>query len=121
MRRSNWTPSIVPDGDHQTVYLVMDDLGRLGRIWPEANAQHTDLETVIQDLLEGQYHNPIGIFCFNTAEGWSRDVSTDGPPDAASFLAAICFTCLHVHLADARDFVRSSILPDALHIDAVAV
>jgi hypothetical protein len=55
----------------------MDDLGRLGRIWPEANALHTDLETVIQDLLEGQYHNPIGIFCFNTAERWSREVSAE--------------------------------------------
>ena len=41
--------------------------------------------------------------------------------EAASFLAAICFTRLHVHLADARDFVRSSILLDALHINAVAV
>ena len=41
--------------------------------------------------------------------------------EAASFLAAICFTRLHVHLADARDFLRSSILLDALHINAVAV
>ena len=31
MRKSNWTPSIVPDGDDHNVYLVMDDLGRLGR------------------------------------------------------------------------------------------
>ena len=36
----------------QTVYLVVDDLGRkLGRIWREAGVEHTDLETVIQDLL----------------------------------------------------------------------
>jgi hypothetical protein len=25
----------------------MDDLGRLGRVWREADAEHTDLETVI--------------------------------------------------------------------------
>jgi hypothetical protein len=25
MRRSNWTPSIVPNGDDRTVYLVVDD------------------------------------------------------------------------------------------------
>jgi hypothetical protein len=31
----------------------------------------------VLDLLEGRYKNPIGIFCFNTAEGWSRDVSED--------------------------------------------
>jgi hypothetical protein len=52
MRKSGgWTPSIVPHED-QNVYLVMDDFGRLRRVWREADAEHTDLETVIQDLLE---------------------------------------------------------------------
>ncbi len=58
MRRSNWTPSIVPNGDDQNVYLVVDDLGRLGRVWREADAEATDLETVLQDLIGGQYKNP---------------------------------------------------------------
>ena len=31
MRRSNWTPSIVPNGTDQTVYLVADDFGKIGR------------------------------------------------------------------------------------------
>ena len=56
MRKSDWTPSIVPHGDDQTVYLVVDDLGRLGRVWREADVDHTDLETVIQDLLAGFLH-----------------------------------------------------------------
>jgi hypothetical protein len=77
MRKSGWTPSIVPNGDDQTVYLVADDLGRFGRVWREADVDHTDLETVIQDLLEGQYSNPIGVFGFNPFEGWSQDVSHD--------------------------------------------
>ncbi len=77
MRRSNWTPSIVPRGDDHDVYLVVDDLGRLGRVWREADFDVTDFETVVTDLLEGQYKNPIGIFAFNTAEGWARDVSAD--------------------------------------------
>lgn len=59
MRKSNWTPSIVPRGDDQNVYLVEDDLGRAGRIWPEANVEGTDLEAVILDLLEGQYKDPF--------------------------------------------------------------
>ena len=37
----------------------------------------TDLETVTRDLLEGQYKNPLRIVGFNTAEGWSQDVSAD--------------------------------------------
>jgi hypothetical protein len=77
MRKSNWTPSIVPRADDQNVYLVVDDLGRLGRIWRETDFEGTDLETVIGDLLTGQYHNPVAVVSFNTAEGWSRDVSED--------------------------------------------
>jgi hypothetical protein len=70
MRRTGWTPSIVPNGDDQNVYLVLDDLGRHGRVC-------TDLETVILDLLEGQYKNPVRVVFFNTAEKWSQDVSAD--------------------------------------------
>jgi hypothetical protein len=77
MRKSNWTPSVMPRGDDQNVYMVADDLGRTGRIWPEAAVETTDWETVIQDLLSGQYTNPIRVIGFNTVEGWSQDVSTD--------------------------------------------
>jgi hypothetical protein len=77
MRKSGWTPSIVPNGDDQTVYLVVDDLGRLGRVFREADLEATDRETVIQELLDGQYSNPIGVFGFNPLEGWARDVSAD--------------------------------------------
>ena len=77
MRKSSWTPSIVPRGDDHDVYLVVDDLGRIGRVWREADYEATDYETVVTDLLEGQYKDPVGIFAFNTAEGWSRDVSAD--------------------------------------------
>ena len=76
MRPSGWPPSIVPRDD-QDVYLVADDLGRLGRVWREADYEKTDLETVIQDLLDGQYDNPLGVLGFNAAEGWARDVSGD--------------------------------------------
>jgi hypothetical protein len=34
----------------ETVYLVADDFGRLGRAWRETDYEATDLETVIQDL-----------------------------------------------------------------------
>lgn len=76
MRRASWTPSIVPNGDDQNVYLVLDDLGR-SRIWPEVDADGTDLETVIADLLGGQFKNPVRVVGFNTSERWSEDVSAD--------------------------------------------
>jgi len=76
--RKAWTPSIVPaNSNDQNIYLVLDDLGRIGRVWRETDAEATDLETVIHDLLEGQYANPVGVFGFNPMEGWSQDVSED--------------------------------------------
>jgi hypothetical protein len=76
MRRSDRSPSIVPPGNDQDVYLVLDDFGgRIGQAWRETNADATRLETVVADLLDGQFSNPVRIIGFNTAEGWSRDVS----------------------------------------------
>lgn len=75
MRKSHWTPSIAPNDSDQTVYLVAEDFGKLGRAWREAEYEATDLETVIQDLLSGQYNNPFRIVAFNTAQSWSEDVS----------------------------------------------
>ena len=78
MRRPEQSPSIVPPGEDQDVYLVLDDFGgRIGQSWRETDVGHTDLETLIEDLLEDQYSSPIRIVAFNTAEGWSRDVSED--------------------------------------------
>jgi hypothetical protein len=57
--RTGWTPSIVPKGDDQNVYLVVDDFGRNGRSYRETDVETADLETVIVDLLDGQYENPI--------------------------------------------------------------
>jgi hypothetical protein len=76
MRRA-WTPSIVPNSIDQNIYLMMDDLGCFGRVWREADVENTDLETMILDLLEGQYESPVRVVAFNTAEKWSQDLSTD--------------------------------------------
>jgi hypothetical protein len=72
-----WTPSIVPRGDDQNVYLVVDDFGRNGRVYREADVETADLETVIIDLLDGQFHNPVRVVAFNTAERWADDASED--------------------------------------------
>jgi hypothetical protein len=72
-------PSIAPSlPDDVDVYLVLDDFGeRMGRAWRETDEERVDRETVIADLLEGQYSDPVRVVAFNTAEGWSRDVSQD--------------------------------------------
>jgi hypothetical protein len=90
LMRRNWTPSIVPESGDQNIYLVMDDLGRLGRVWPEADAEATDLETVITDLLTGQYKNPVRVVAFNTAERWSEDISEDVAEEIAAVAIYRC-------------------------------
>jgi hypothetical protein len=70
------SPSLVPGFD-ATTYLVLDDLGKLGQTYREADAEKADKETVIQDMLGGQYNQPVRIIAFNTAEGWASDVSED--------------------------------------------
>ena len=77
MSRPGWTPSIVPNDDDQTVYIVVDDFGSIGRSYRETDLERSDLETVIMGMLEGQYQNPVRVVGFNTAEGWARDVSAD--------------------------------------------
>jgi hypothetical protein len=57
---------------------------------------------LVIDLIDGQYSDPARIIAFNTAEGWSRDVSSeladeiaqrcgvdgfDNPPSLQNFVA----------------------------------
>jgi ATP-dependent DNA ligase len=100
--RRKWAPSIVPESGDQNIYMVLDNLGRLGQIWPEADAEATELETVITDLLTGQYSSPVRIFAFNTAERWSEDVSED----VADELRRRCDLQMREFPASISDFVE---------------
>jgi hypothetical protein len=76
--RRNWIPSIEPSGgDHQTVYLVLDDFGRLGRAYRETDDERIDLESITSDLMTGQYRNPVRVVAFNIAQHWAEDASED--------------------------------------------
>ena len=66
MRRS---PSIVPNEANQDTYLVLEDFGQLGRAWRETDENATDRQTLIRDLVEGEFSNPVRIVAFSIAEG----------------------------------------------------
>jgi cell wall assembly regulator SMI1/Lon protease-like protein len=61
--------SLVPNFDG-TVHVVLDDSGKLGRAY-------VSFASVVSDLLTGRFNNPLRVVAFNSAEGWSRDVSED--------------------------------------------
>jgi hypothetical protein len=70
------TPNLVPDFD-VTVHIVLDDFGKAGSVCRETDEAEAGLEAVTDNLLSGQYNKPVRVIAFNTAEGWSRDVSED--------------------------------------------
>jgi hypothetical protein len=71
------SPSLVPDLPDAEIYLVLDDYGKQGRAYCEADPDRADRGTVVQNLARGQYNNPISVTAFNLAEGWVRDMSED--------------------------------------------
>ena len=75
MPRTDRSPGIVPYGADQTVYLVVDSFGSKDSVYRQAEFERADLETVISDLLSGQFNNPVQVIAFNTLEHWTDDVS----------------------------------------------
>jgi hypothetical protein len=75
MPRTGWSPTIVPYGADQIVYLVVDSFGASGAVYRETEVERADLETIIADLISGQFNDPIRVVAFNTLEHWSEDVS----------------------------------------------
>jgi hypothetical protein len=108
MPRTDWTPSIVPYGADQTVYLVVDSFGTLGTAYRETDIERTDLETVITDLMSGQFNDPVRVVAFNTAERWAQDVSKD----IALEIQSRCDIDGHDVPETLRDFVERHAGPD---------
>jgi hypothetical protein len=36
-----------------------------------------DHDTIVRNMISGQYQDPLRVVAFNTVEGWSRDVSEE--------------------------------------------
>ena len=68
-----------------TVYLVLQDFGSLGQAYRETDPSQADRQTVLSNLLSGQYERPLRIVAFNTKEGWARDVTTDFANEALAY------------------------------------
>ena len=76
MPRIGWSPDTVPYGADETVYLVVDRLAT-GAVDRETEIERADVESVIRDLLSGQFNDPVRVMAFNTLEHWAKDVSQE--------------------------------------------
>jgi hypothetical protein len=52
-------------------------MDRRGGAEEPAPAVRDHLETVITDLISGQFNDPVRVIAFNTPEHWAQDVSKD--------------------------------------------
>jgi hypothetical protein len=60
-----------------TAYLVIEDFGGLGRAFRETDLAEADHDTIVRNMISGEYRDPLRVVAFNTVEGWSRDVSEE--------------------------------------------
>lgn len=82
-------PSIVPRNDRldRDIYLVLEDF-KDGPAWRETDESDVDHDTLIADLLTGQYEAPLRVLACNPSEGWARDASEDVARELERRLAA---------------------------------
>jgi hypothetical protein len=69
-------PPLYPEND-VTAYIVVEDFGDLGRAFRETDLAEADFDTMVRNIISGEYRNPLRVVAFNTVEGWSRGVSED--------------------------------------------
>jgi hypothetical protein len=56
MRRSGWTPSIVPNHDDETAYIVVDDFGPIGRSYRETGVgRRTSSKALFKRAIESGF------------------------------------------------------------------
>jgi hypothetical protein len=67
------TASLVPLYESNDVYFVLDELVTFGRVWRELSEEAANEQTVLELIANGEFHRPMRVIMFNTAEGWSRD------------------------------------------------
>jgi len=64
-------------GTDKAVYLVVDRVGASPGLRRKTLVERTDVETIISNLIAGQFNDPLRIVAFNTLGHWSEDVSRE--------------------------------------------
>jgi hypothetical protein len=116
MPTSNRSPCVVPYGADQTVYVVLDRCSVRGGACREIEIERSDLETILTDLLAGQFHDPASVVAFNTLEHWSQDISIEVAEEIRT-RCDIDGTSVPEHV---RDFVESYTVPTTRSTSVVA-
>jgi hypothetical protein len=95
------SPPLVPSLGHD-LHFVLCDFGKNGHAFVETDPDHADRNTVIHNLIAGEYERPLSVVAFNLAEGWACDVSkpiarTIMKADASLTAGTRAFVETHLH------------------------
>jgi hypothetical protein len=71
-----YVPPLNPEND-VAVYIVVEDFGDFGQAYRETDLAEADHDTIVRNLISGEYRNPLRVVAVNILEGWSRDVSEE--------------------------------------------
>ena len=69
-------PTLV-SGTGTTTHLVLNDFGALGCAYLETDKAKADEWTIVRNVANGHYSNPVRVVAFNIAEGWSHDFTRE--------------------------------------------
>jgi len=75
MPRTGLMPTAVSSRADQTVYLVVDRVGSPRNVCCKTKVERADIETIIADLIAGQFNDPLRVVAISTSGHWSKDVS----------------------------------------------
>lgn len=78
-----------------------------GNLHDETEIERSDVETIIAELMSGQFDEPARVIAYNTLEHWSQDVSRD-IADEIQTRCDIEGTAIPEHI---RDFVAGCVAP----------
>ena len=67
-------PSIVPE-DAGPIHFVLCDFGSAGRAYVETDPDAANAATIVEDMLDGQYDQPVKVIAVDLAASRVEDVS----------------------------------------------
>jgi hypothetical protein len=106
MPKTGWSPTTIPYRADQTLYLVIDRFSSAS-VYRETEIERTDLETIINDFMTGQFNDPPRVVAFNTLEHWADELSKE----VAQEIQLRCDIAGEPVPEHIRDFVDSSAGP----------
>lgn len=62
---------------YATVHIVLNDFGRFGTALVETDPTQADTETIVRQMIAGQYDRPIRVDAYNILAGRAWDASRD--------------------------------------------